>query len=257
MNEQFIDIHTPSGAMETFITHPLENAPHAAVIIYMDVWGVREELYDIARRVAGAGYYCMVPDFYYRQGKIRHELRDQNNRMISLERLNEEQKEMVRVPMRRLTDEMVLDDTQSILNFIDAGAPVRRGATGVIGYCMGGRHVLRAAGRFPHQIKASACLHGTNLVTERNDSPHLAARQAQGELYCGFGEKDRYASQATIEALDRTLRGGALRYRYEAHRNAQHGYALPDRDVYDGHAAGRDWEHMFAMFHRQLPPTVA
>ena len=142
MQEQLIDIHTPGGAMETFVAHPLENGPHAPVIIYMDVWGVREELYDIARRVAAAGYYCMVPDFYYRQGKIRHEFRDQNNRMITLERLSEAQKEMVRAPLRRLSDEMVMADTQALLDFIDEQANVRRGAVGAIGYCMGWRLVL-------------------------------------------------------------------------------------------------------------------
>lgn len=257
MKERLIDIRTPSGAMETFITHPLEYGPHPAVIICMDVWGVREELFDIARRVATVGYYCMVPDFYYRQGKIRHEFRDENNRMISLERLNDEQKEMVRAPIRRLTDEMVLDDMQAILHFIDAGEPVRRGAMGIIGYCMGGRHVLCAAGRFPHRFKASACLHGTNLVTEREDSPHLAARQAQGELYCGFAEKDRFASPATIEALDRALSESQVRYRWEVHRDADHGYALPNRDIYDRDAANRDWELIFAMFRRQMPPTIA
>jgi carboxymethylenebutenolidase len=32
------------------------------VVVYMDVWGIREELYDIARRIATAGYYAVVPD---------------------------------------------------------------------------------------------------------------------------------------------------------------------------------------------------
>ena len=39
---------------------------------------------DVARRVATVGYYCMVPNLYYRQGRIRHEFRDERGRMISL-----------------------------------------------------------------------------------------------------------------------------------------------------------------------------
>ena len=35
---------------------------------------------------------------------------------------------------------------------------------------------------------------------------------------------------------------------------AEHGYALPDRDIFDKKAAERDWELIFAMFHRQIPP---
>jgi carboxymethylenebutenolidase len=63
MHERFVDIDTPSGRMETFVTHPEGDGSFPAVIIYMDVWGVREELFEIARRVGTVGYYCMVPDF--------------------------------------------------------------------------------------------------------------------------------------------------------------------------------------------------
>ena len=34
----------------------------------------------------------------------------------------------------------------------------------------------------------------------------------------------------------------------------EHGYAIPDRDVFDKQAAERDWELIFAMYHRQLRP---
>jgi carboxymethylenebutenolidase len=56
MQEQFVEIKTGEGVMEAFVTHPEENGPFPTVIIYMDIWGVREELYDIARRVGTVGY---------------------------------------------------------------------------------------------------------------------------------------------------------------------------------------------------------
>src|SRR3989454_2778331 len=40
-------------------------------------------------------------------------------------------------------------------------------------------------------------------------------------------------------------------YRYAIHQGAQHGYALPNRDIFDPHGAARDWEQIFAMFHRR------
>src|SRR6059036_1944633 len=75
MRERLLAIETPSGRMETFVTHPEQDGPFPPVIIYMDIWGVREELFEIARRVGTVGYYCLVPDLYYRQGKVRHEFR--------------------------------------------------------------------------------------------------------------------------------------------------------------------------------------
>src|ERR1700722_13108262 len=90
MKEQSIEIDTSAGKMPTFVVHPRQDGPFPAVILYMDIWGVREELYDIARWVATGGYYCLVPDLFYRQGKIRHEARDQRGKMISLSKLDNE-----------------------------------------------------------------------------------------------------------------------------------------------------------------------
>jgi dienelactone hydrolase len=66
LHEQFLEIPTPGGQMKTFVTRPQKGGPFAPIVIYMDIWGVREELYDIARRVATVGYCCFVPDLYYR-----------------------------------------------------------------------------------------------------------------------------------------------------------------------------------------------
>src|SRR4029077_8905061 len=37
-----------------------QGGPFAPVVVYMDVWGLREELYDIARKVAVVGYYVVL-----------------------------------------------------------------------------------------------------------------------------------------------------------------------------------------------------
>lgn len=254
MNERFVEIETPSGRMETFVTHPEQDGPFPAVIVYMDVWGVREELCEIARRIGTVGYYCMVPDLYYREGKVRHEFRNDKNEMISLLTLDEERRQRVVAPGRRLSNAMVVDDTGAILDFVRKGEPVRAGAIGVVGYCMGGRHVLCVAGHYPERIRASASLHGTNLISGAPDSPHLLAERFRGELYCGFAETDPWAPLSMVKQLDDLLRPCPVTYRYEFHQGAEHGYALPNRDIFHRQAAARDWELIFAMFHRQLRP---
>jgi carboxymethylenebutenolidase len=257
MIERLVAVPTASGRMETFITHPVEGGPFPAVVLYMDIWGIREELHDIARRVATVGYCCLVPDLYYRQGRVRNEFRDERNRMVSFALLDAAQKEQVRTPLEKLTDTMVVDDTGALLDFLARGEPVRPGAMGSIGYCMGGRHVFCVAGAFPDRFRASASLHGTALVTDGADSPHRVVRTGQGELYCGFGEKDHWASPATVAALAANFADTGIRYRYEVHAGAEHGYALPDRDVHHKQAANRDWEIIFAMFRRQMPHATA
>ena len=254
MNESTLEIRTPDGVMPTFTARPRDGGPFPVVIIYMDVWGVREELFDIARRVASVGYYCVVPDLYYRQGRVRNAFRNESNQMISLELLSDEQKEIVRAPLRKLTDAMVVSDTDAILAHLDSDPAASKGPVGCIGYCMGGRHVFRVAAAYPDRFKACASLHGTNLATDAPDSPHLqmAECDCDCDLYCGFAQWDKFASPATVEALAQTLRGTKVNYRYEIHPDADHGYALPDRDIHDRQAANRDWEIIFGMLRHRL-----
>lgn len=251
MIERHLEIKTPSGAMETFIVHPSEGGPFPAVVLYMDVWGIREELFDIARRIATVGYYCVLPDLYYRQGKVRTEFRDADKRMISMDLLTESQRQIALTPLEKLTDDMVIADTASLLEFFARGEPVRSGAMGAIGYCMGGRHVFRVMGAFPQRFRACASLHGSLIVTDEADSPHLSAAKGAGELYCGLAEKDRHAQPAKVKVLRDTA--WQLKFHHELHKGADHGYALPDRDVYHKQAANRDWEVIFGMFRRQMP----
>lgn len=255
MIERTMDIPSPDGKISTFITHPQDGAAHPAIVVYMDVWGVREELRDIARRIATTGYYVMLPNLYYRFGGGSTEYRDANGKMISMEILDDERKARTRAPMLQLSDQMVVDDTGALLKFIDAGEPVIRGGMGSIGYCMGGRHVVRVAGAFPERFKGSASLHGTRLVTDGADSPHLSAVKAQGELYCGFAEHDPFAPLPHIKVISDAMQASKAKFSYEMHKGAHHGYALPDRDIHDKPAANRDWELMFAMWRRQLPPA--
>ena len=52
MIEETLDIDTDDGAMETFVCHPERHGPHPAVLFLMDAPGIREELRDMARRLA-------------------------------------------------------------------------------------------------------------------------------------------------------------------------------------------------------------
>jgi len=126
MKERIVNVPTADGQMETFITHPEQDGPFAAVVLYMDVWGIREELYDIARRIATVGYYCAVPELYYRQGRVRHAFRDEKNRMISLAKLPEAERKTVSGSGAKLSDTMVIADTGALLRFLDARSQSNR-----------------------------------------------------------------------------------------------------------------------------------
>jgi carboxymethylenebutenolidase len=198
-----------------------------------------------------------LPNTYYRQGKVRFEYRNARAEMRSMKSLPWGVQEAVRAQKRSLTDRMVVNDMQCVLDFL-AREPVRPGAKGVLGYCMGGRHALYVAGHFPEEFRATVSLHGTSLVTDAADSPHRLADRFRGEMYCGFAEHDSLAPPSTISTLADLLGGRSnVRYHFEVHRGTERGYSLPDRDIYDEAATKRDWKKIFAMLKRQLAPAMA
>ena len=69
MEEEFINIKTKDGLLDCFIVNPDEAGPFNAVIIYMDAPAIREELRDMARRLATSGYLVILPNLFYRVGK--------------------------------------------------------------------------------------------------------------------------------------------------------------------------------------------
>jgi hypothetical protein len=60
MHERFAEITTAEGVMEAFVTQPEQNAPFPAVIVYMDIWGVRDELYAGASPRSAITVWCRI-----------------------------------------------------------------------------------------------------------------------------------------------------------------------------------------------------
>ena len=242
MIERNLDIPTPDGAMNTFVVHPEEDGPFPVVLFYMDAFGKREELHDMARRIACVGYYVMLPNLYYRAAREVSPPTDE----ASTRRLAEVKAHM--------TTELVMRDTRAMLDFIGTDPQARRSSVGALGYCMSGPLVFAAAGRYPDDIRCAASIYGVRLATDQADSPHLLAHCVKGELYFACAERDSYAPREMIERLEAHLRTlPDLRYRLEWYPGVEHGFAFPERrNVYDKASAERHWERLFSLFRRAL-----
>ena len=244
MIEHELEIRTAHGAMNTFVTHPEEGGPFPVVLFYMDAPGKREELHDMARRIASVGYYVVLPNLYYRKTREFRMVHDEEGfkRMFAM---------MEHLSTKR---DLAMSDTQAMLDFVDGRKEAKASALGAVGYCMSGPFVFAAAGRFPERVKCAASIYGVRLATDREDSPHLQAHKARGELYFGCAETDKYAPQEMIDKLDAHLKKtSGLRYRIEWYMGAEHGFAFPQRQgIFHKPSAERHWERLFALFKRNI-----
>ena len=159
MIESIEDIATRDGAMETFVCHPERGGPHPTVLFLMDAPGIRDELYDMARRLATVGYFVLLPNLYYRAG------RDTKYGPDVLQNGSAEHQRM-RAVRTRMTIPPVMDDIAELIAFADGQAAAWKGPVGAHGYCMSGPYALAAAARYPDRIAAAASFYGTWIVSD-------------------------------------------------------------------------------------------
>lgn len=240
MNERHIDLQTADGTMPTFTCWPDGDGPFPAIVFYMDAPGIREELYDMARRFAAEGYFVILPDLFYRFGVLRFPQRTPKTALIWRE------------AMRNLSNDDVMADTGVLLDYM-AGLPeVKPGPKASIGYCMSGRFVTAAAGTFPDDFAANASLYGVGIVTAEEDSSHFLVKDIKGEMYFGFAETDGTVPTYVVPTLKAELDAHGIDYVLDIHPGTRHGFCFPSRDVYDRDAAEKVHAHFMDMLKRRL-----
>lgn len=59
-----VDLQTPDGEADAILAAPVDGAPHPGVLMYMDAFGLRPRLEEMAARLAQAGYVVLVPNVF-------------------------------------------------------------------------------------------------------------------------------------------------------------------------------------------------
>jgi carboxymethylenebutenolidase len=245
MIEETLDVATGDGAMETFVCRPERGGPYPAVFFLMDAHGIREELRDMARRLATVGYFVLLPNLYYRAG------RDTIYGPEVGEHGSVEHSRM-RAVRTKMTIPPVMDDVAAMLAFIDGQDAAVHGPVGIHGYCMSGPYALAATARYSHRIAAAASFYGTWLVSDAEESPHLSLGKVRGELYIACAEHDELAPLPMVEELRGLFARAGSPGEIELHPGVHHGFAFPQRWCYDKPAAERHWERLIALYRRRL-----
>lgn len=245
MLEDTLDIPTQDGAMETFVVRPDRGGPFPAVFFLMDAPGIRDELHDMARRLATAGYFVVLPNLYYRAGRDTKYGPD----VLTAGSADHTRMRAVRTKM---TIPPVMDDIAAMLDFVDARDDVKPGPVGCHGYCMSGPYALAAAARYPDRVAAAASFYGTWLVSDAVESPHLTFGRAKGELYIACAEHDELAPLPMVEELRGLFEASGARGELEIYPGVHHGFGFPQRWCYDKPAAEKHWQRLLALYARNL-----
>ena len=231
--------------MNLFVCHPDEGGPFPVILFYHDAPGIRHLLFDMARRLATSGYYVVLPNLYYRTA--RDVVIDGNQAEIPGTFDHERMFELI----LSLTNAMVAEDTRGMIAFLDAQSQVKPGPLGCVGHCMSGSFVTTIAAQFP-RMKAAASLYGVDIVTDKDDSPHLLLDKVEGELYFGFAEIDPSVPANVIPDLQAAIAKTGTKATIETYEGSHHGFCFAARPDYDPIAAERSWTVLFDLWDRNL-----
>jgi carboxymethylenebutenolidase len=239
-----IQLRTDDGVCPTHVFRPPTGDRLPAVIMFMDAFGIRPAMFELAQHLADGGYCVALPDLYYRSGWTA-----------------EDAKGLFEIPEKRafwtanvqptLSPANIMRDIPSLLSYLRGRSDVHDVGIGVTGYCLGGRLSLTAAGTYPDDIAAAASYHGGGLATDAPDSPHRLAPRMKARVYVGGASHDRGFDDAQKQRLEEALSAAHVDHQIETY-DARHGWVMSDLPVYDPAATTRHWQTTFALFGQTL-----
>lgn len=218
------------------VEQPDGDGPFPVIVFFHHGPGFDAGSEEAARMIADQGYFVVAPDRYRRFEPWTEET-DRERRM-----------EM----FVGTTDEHVEEDVGLILSALADEPAARDGRMGCIGYCIGGRSVLRTMANHPDVFTGGVGLHPSMCVTDDANSPHLAVPGLPGQLYLGFGAEDQMQSVAMHQPLIEATGELGDRGIVEIHEGADHGFAVPGSERYHEAAARRSYDQAFALWDRAV-----
>jgi carboxymethylenebutenolidase len=246
LHSSTIDVQTPDGAADAYLTRPDDDDRRPGVLLIMDAYGLRPRIEAMADRIAERGYAVLAPNVFYRAGRAPVlPLPDMTSDAARGDFFRE-----VRPLMEQLTPERMAADGVA---YLDELAKVADEPVAITGYCMGVRLGIRIAAAHPERVAALAGFHGGGLVTDDPQSPHLSAGDLLAEVYLGHADQDPSNGPAQIAELDAALDAAGVAHRTEVYPGARHGYTMSDTPVYDEQAAERHFDALFDLLDRTFP----
>ncbi len=97
-----------------------------------------------------------------------------------------------------------------------------------------------------------ATFHGTRIVTDEPDSPHLATARIRAEMYLSFAEVDSHVEADTAARIKAIFYEHGIKSTVEVVPGTEHGYCFPERAAYHLPAAETAWYNLEALFERTL-----
>src|SRR3569832_760106 len=216
MSEQAIASQTNEGTCRAWIFKPEGTGPWPAVLFYMDGFGIRPAMKQMAAGLAGRGYLVLLPDLYYRLGELEP--------LVPKEVLKGDFRAIVGPRMASTSNIKAAEDTAAFLASLDKRSDVAGKKVGTVGFCMGGGMALTAACYYPDRVGAAVSFHGGRLATDDPASPSRVFPKIKAEVYVAGADKDGGYPPEMAQRVEKELTQAGVRHKCEIYAGKLHGW---------------------------------
>jgi carboxymethylenebutenolidase len=245
VSESEVVIKTPDGNCDAYFVHPAKGA-HAAVLVWPDIFGLRDAFRQMGKRLAESGYSVLVVNPFYRVQKAptapaNPDFNDPTTRE-SLMKL-----------AGALTADTNVTDAKAFVAWLDRQKSVnKKMKMGTTGYCMGGPMVLRTAAALSSRVGAGGSFHGGGLNTKEANSPHLLIPKMKASFLIAIADNDDQRDPTSKDILRKAFDDAKVTAEIEVYKGAQHGWCAIDSRVYNKELAEKAWGRMLDLFKKTL-----
>ena len=224
MNTRLIDATELKGG--GFAALPDGDGPHPGVVVIHEAYGLNENIKDITRRFAAAGYAALAVDLF--AGR---------NRALCMARY-------MAGMLRGSVERAGIGDLKAALGHLAAMPEVDPDRIGAIGFCMGGGFAIAWA-RTDDRLKAIAPFYASNPKP-------IDAVERLCPVVGSYPEKDFSANAG--RALDEALGRFKIDHDIKVYPGARHSFFDDRGRAFDKEAAEDSWARTLAFFGKHLAP---
>jgi carboxymethylenebutenolidase len=230
------------GRMGGYLARPKTGGPFAAVLVYMEIFGVNAHIRDVVERVAREGHLALAPDFFHRTGPGVEYGYDNDGMAGGMKLLG---------ALR--ADEMIAD-ARGAIAWLRQRPDVRGDRIGAMGFCIGGHMTYLTA--CETDVRAAASFYGGGIAAPAGPGGAASTLgrtgKIKGKLLGLFGGKDGLIPKGQVDAIRAELAKHGVRHEVVVYPEADHGFFCDQRATYQKPAAEDAWKRVKQLFREEL-----
>ncbi len=221
------DIKYTTRANEKFdgyLTGPGGSDKAPSILMITAIFGIDQEMRNLADAWAKDGFLVSVPDIFWRQ--IPGPTADMK---VAFERYE------------KFDPDQGMKDIEDLMKDLKA-RPQCNGKVAVLGYCFGGRYAHLATSRLG--ANAAAAFHGTMIGLHLDEVDKVKV-----PVSYHFGDQDPVVPMDEVSAIQKAF-AGKPDAEIAVYKGATHNFSMPTKDGFHPEAARVSREHALACFRR-------